>query len=186
MWVCYWWIVIFFCFHFWTVLFTRYRIFLNVDPVFSLELFQLEICIILILFLYTIGVVFFLRVLLRFSFYYAFEEYKYDAFWWCFFHDSLLVVCCWVSWICGLSDLQIWKILFIQIIFPLATFYPSEIPIKCVLNWLIFPSSIQLMASLKSLQIVSHLVGKACGPWQLEEKRNANSHHFWWVLFWTF
>ena len=129
---------------------------------------------------------FFLRILLRFSFYYAFEEYKYDAFWCWFFHDSLLVVCCWVSWICGLSDLQIWKIVFIQIIFLLITFSPSEILIKCVLNWLIFPSSIQLMASLKSLQLVSHLVGKACGPWQLEEKRNANSHHFWWIVFWTF
>lgn len=158
------------------------------NPVFSLELFQLEICIILILFLYATCafIYFFLRILLRFSFYYAFEEYKYDAFWWCFFHDSLLVVCCWVSWICGLSDLQIWKIVFSQVIFLLTTFFPSEIPIKRVLNWLIFPSSIKLMASLKSLQLVSHLVGKACGPWELEEKRNANSHHFWWVLFWTF
>ena len=186
MWVCYWWIVIF-LFSFLKVLYTGYWTYLNVDPVFSLELFQLEICIILILFLYAICVFFFfLRILLRFSFYYAFEEYKYDAFWCWFFHDSLLVVCCWVSWICGLSDLQIWKIVFIQIIFLLITFSPSEILIKRVLNWLIFPSSIQLMASLKSLQLVSHLVGKACGPWQLEEKRNANSHHFWWIVFWTF
>ena len=109
-----------FLFSFLKVLYTGYWTYLNVDPVFSLELFQLEICIILILFLYAICVgiwffFFFSRILLRFSFYYAFEEYKYDAFW-CFFFfcDSLLVVCCWVSWICGLSDLQIWKIVFIH------------------------------------------------------------------------
>ena len=120
-----------FLFSFLKVLYTGYWTYLNVDPVFSLELFQLEICIILILFLYAIcgGIwffFFFLRILLRFSFYYAFEEYKYDAFWWCFFLwffvSSLLLsfLDLWTKWSSNLENciyswgthIYLWRIHF--------------------------------------------------------------------------